>query len=52
MILVVVMEELHDVIDDFISRFQKIFFGYRHVDEIFRRIILDILHDFLQLEVQ
>ena len=46
-----VLEEFYNVIDGFVIRAQKICVRCRNVDEIIGSSILDILSDFLQLEV-
>ena len=49
--MVLVLEECYNLIDCFIISIQKIFVSCMNVDEIIGSSIMDILYDFLQLEV-
>ena len=51
-IVVVYLDEYRDVTDGVTSSAQKIYFRCRPMEKIIGRSILDILFDFLQLEVQ
>ena len=51
MVVLIGMEEYHYVIDGLISSYHKICVRYRNFDKILGSSVLDILPNFLQLEV-